>query len=162
MSFLDKARQAAEQARHSASEGIAAMTTPEAKAEMQAAASQVGNQVRGAAGQAKRGIITAIEKIDPGLLADIIIKATALQERANRSLRDKSSAYRVAEITITATMPPQIGFSISRIGDIDGDDLPTVELISSDELEAAVATADTEVLSLDDAVQAELEGEPLG
>jgi hypothetical protein len=34
MSFLDRARQAAEQARQSASEGIAAMTTPEAKAEM--------------------------------------------------------------------------------------------------------------------------------
>jgi len=161
MSFLDRAKQAAEQARQSASEGIAAMTTPEAKAEMQAAASQVGSQVRGAAGQAKRGIITAIEKIDPGLLADIIIKATALQERANRSLRDKSSAYRVAEITITATMPPQIGFSISRIGDID-DDLGPVELISSDELEAAVATADTEVVSLDGEVQAELEGEPTG
>jgi hypothetical protein len=157
MSFLDRARQAAEQARQSATEGIAAMTTPEAKAEMQAAASQV----RGAAGQAKRGIITAIEKIDPGLLADIIIKATALQERANRSLRDKSSAYRVAEITITATMPPQIGFSISRIGDID-EDLPATELVSSDELEAAVATADTEVLSLDGEVQAALEEEPAG
>ncbi len=44
-----------------------------------------------AAGQAKRGLITAIEKIDPGLLADIIIKATALQERANHALRDKAS-----------------------------------------------------------------------
>jgi hypothetical protein len=161
MSFLDRARQAAEQARQSASESIAAITTPEAKAEMQQAASQVGTQMRGAAGHAKRGIVTAIEKIDPGLLADIIIKATALQERANRSLRDKASAYRVAEITITATIPPQIGFSISRIGDID-EDLPEAELISSDELEAAVATADTEVISLDGEVQAALEGEPAG
>ena len=99
----------------SASEGIASMTTPEKQAEMR----ETAGQLRGAAGQAKRGIMTAIEKIDPGLLADIIIKATALQERANKSLRDKASAYRVAEITITATMPPQIGFSISRLGDFD-------------------------------------------
>lgn len=154
MSFLDRARQAADQARQSATEGIASMTTPEKKAEMR----ETATQLRGAAGQAKRGIITAIEKIDPGLLADIIIKATALQERANRSLRDKASAYRVAEITITATMPPQIGFSISRLGDID-EEYPAAALISSDELEAAVATADTEVLSLDGEVQAALDDE---
>ena len=157
MSFLDRARQAAEQARHSASEGIASMTTPEKKAEMR----ETATQLRGAAGQAKRGIMTAIEKIDPGLLADIIIKATALQERANKSLRDKASAYRVAEITITATMPPQIGFSISRLGDID-EEVPEAALISSDELEAAVASADTEVLSLDGDLQAALDEEPAG
>ena len=157
MSFLDRARQAAEQARLSASEGIASMTTPEKKAEMR----ETATQLRGAAGQAKRGIMTAIEKIDPGLLADIIIKATALQERANKSLRDKASAYRVAEITITATMPPQIGFSISRLGDID-EEVPEAALISSDELEAAVASADTEVLSLDADAETPLAGEPAG
>ena len=157
MSFLDRARQAAEQARLSASEGIASMTTPEKKAEMR----ETATQLRVAAGQAKRGMMTAIEKIDPGLLADIIIKATALQERANKSLRDKASAYRVAEITITATMPPQIGFSISRLGDLD-EEVPEAALISSDELEAAVATADIEVVSLDGEVQAELEADPAG
>ena len=161
MSFLDRARQAAEQARQTASDGIAARMTPEAKAEMREQASQMGTQMKGAAGQAKRGLITAIEKIDPGLLADIIIKATALQERANKSLRDKASAYRVAEITITATMPPQIGFSISRLGDID-EEIPEAALISSDDLEAAGATADTEVVSLDGEVQAELEADPAG
>lgn len=157
MSFLDRARQAAEQARQSASEGIASMTTPEKKAEMR----ETATQLRGAAGQAKRGIMTAIEKIDPGLLADIIIKATALQERANKSLRDKASAYRVAEITITATMPPQIGFSISRLGDID-EEIPEAALISSDELEAEVASADTEVLSLDADVETTFAEEPAG
>ena len=157
MSFLDRARQAAEQARQSASEGIASMTTPEKKAEMR----ETATQLRGAAGQAKRGIMTAIEKIDPGLLADIIIKATALQERANKSLREKASAYRVAEITITATMPPQIGFSISRLGDID-EEVPEAALISSDELEAGVASADTEVLSLDADVETTLAEEPAG
>ena len=158
MSFLDRARQAAEQARQSASEGIASMTTPEKKAEMR----ETATQLRGAAGQAKRGIMTAIEKIDPGLLADIIIKATALQERANKSLRDKASAYRVAEITITATMPPQIGFSISRLGDID-EEVSEAALISSDELEAEVESADTEVLSLDaDVETTPLAEEPAG
>jgi hypothetical protein len=157
MSFLDRARQAAEQARQSASEGIASMTTPEKKAEMR----ETATQLRGAAGQAKRGIMTAIEKIDPGLLADIIIKATALQERANKSLRDKASAYRVAEITITATMPPQIGFSISRLGDID-EEVPEAALISSDELEAEVESADTEVLSLDAEVEKPFVEEPAG
>jgi hypothetical protein len=157
MSFLDRARQAAEQARQSASEGIASMTTPEKKAEMR----ETATQLRGAAGQAKRGIMTAIEKIDPGLLADIIIKATALQERANKSLRDKASAYRVAEITITATMPPQIGFSISRLGDID-EEVPEAALISSDELEAEVESADTEVLSLDADVEKTFVEEPAG
>ena len=157
MSFLDRARQAAEQARQSASEGIASMTTPEKQAEMR----ETATQLRGAAGQAKRGIMTAIEKIDPGLLADIIIKATALQERANKSLREKASAYRVAEITITATMPPQIGFSISRLGDID-EAVPEAALISSDELEAEVRSADTEVLSLDADVDTALAEEPAG
>jgi len=157
MSFLDRARQAAEQARQSASDGIASMSTPEKKAEMR----ETATQLRGAAGQAKRGIISAIEKIDPGLLADIIIKATALQERANKSLREKASAYRVAEITITATMPPQIGFSISRLGDID-EEVPETALISSDQLEAAVDSADTEVLTLDADVDAALAEEPAG
>ncbi len=152
MSFMDKARQAAEQARQAASQGISSLNTPEAKAEMRTAATQAGSQMLDAAGQAKRGLITAIEKIDPGLLADIIIKATALQERANHSLRDKASAYRVSEITITATMPPQIGFAISRLGDMDEE--PDVELISSGELESVMATADTEVVSLDGEVQA--------
>jgi hypothetical protein len=157
MSFLDRARQAAEQARQSASEGISSMTTPEKKAEMR----ETATQLRGAAGQAKRGIMTAIEKIDPGLLADIIIKATALQERANKSLREKASAYRVAEITITATMPPQIGFSISRLGDID-EEIPATALISSDELEAEVQSADTEVLSLDADVETAVAEDPAG
>ena len=65
--------------------------------------------------------MTAVERIDPGILADIIIKATALQESANRTLRSKGSVYRIGEITITATIPPQIGFAIERIGDIDDD-----------------------------------------
>lgn len=147
MSIMDKARQAAEQARQAASQGISAMSTPEAKAEMRQAAGQMGVQVRGAADHAKRGLITAIEKIDPGVLADIVIKATAIQEVANRSLRSKGSTYRIGEITITATIPPQIGFAIVRLG--DEPDEPTEALLSSADLEAAEPAGEAEVLSLE-------------
>ncbi len=137
MSFMDKARKAADQARQSAANQVAAMTTPEAKAEMREAASQVGGHVRGAAGHAKRGLVNALDRIDPGLLADIIIKATALQEAANRKLRAKGSIYRVGEITITAGLPPQVGFTIERLGD-EPEEVPADDLLSSSELEAAV------------------------
>jgi len=152
MSFLDKARQAAEQARASANQTLSSMTTPEAKAEMRETASQMGVQVRDAASQAKRGLVTAIERIDPSIVADIVIKATAIQEVANRSLRDKGSAYRIAEITITATIPPQIGFSISRIGDDPEGGTLTVsslELAEGDAALDAVVTLEGEILGDD-------------
>ena len=138
MSFMDKARRAADQARQTAAEGIAAMTTPEAKAEMREAASQAAVQVRGAAGQARRGLVTALDKIDPGILADVVIKATALQELANRALRQKGSIYRISEITITAGLPPQVGFSIERLGD-EPEEPVTANLRSSSELERTVS-----------------------
>jgi hypothetical protein len=141
MSFMDKARKAADQARQSAAQQVAAMTTPEAKAEMREAASQVGGQVRGAAGHAKRGLVSALDRIDPGLLADIIIKATALQESANRTLRRKGSMYRIGEITITAGLPPQVGFTIERLGDAP-EEAATGEMLSSSELESTVALDD--------------------
>jgi hypothetical protein len=53
--------------------------------------------------------------IDRGLLADVVIKATSLQEKANRRLREKSSPYRINEITITAGIPPDVAFTIGRI-----------------------------------------------
>jgi hypothetical protein len=52
---------------------------------------------------------------DPGLLADVVIKATSLQEKANPRLREKSSPYRINEITITAGIPPDVAFTIGRI-----------------------------------------------
>ena len=84
--------------------------------------------------------MTAIERIDPAILADVVIKATALQEKANASLRGKSSAYRIAEIVVTATIPPQISFGIQRIHDlvVEGPD----ECINSATLMATGAVAD--------------------
>ena len=151
MSFLDKARQAAEQARAAASQGIHDMSTPEAKAQMRDAAASTSSGLREAAGAAGRGLVTVVEKIDPGILADIIIKATALQEKANRSLRVKASAYRIGEVTITATIPPQIGFSIVRIGDPEADESNQIQ--SSGDLVESVSTADEEVVSLSGEVE---------
>jgi hypothetical protein len=141
MSFLDRARQAAEQARQAAAEGIGAMTTPEAQAEMRQEAGRVGRDL-------KRGLVTAVEKIDPGILADLVIKATAIQEIANRSLREKGSIYRIGEITITASIPPQIGFAIERIGDVPEPVEAPASLISSQELVERTAD-DGEVVDLE-------------
>jgi hypothetical protein len=151
VSFLDKARQAAEQARAAASHGIHDVTTPEVKAQMREAAATTGSGLREAAGAAGRGLVTAVEKIDPGILADITIKATALQEKTNRSLRVKASAYRIGEVTISATIPPQIGFSIVRIGDPEED--ATSQIQSSGDLVEGVATVDEEVVSLSGEVE---------
>lgn len=142
MSFLDKAKQAAQQARQTAGNTISQATSPQAQEQMK----QTGTQFRSAAGIAGRGLVTAIERIDPSFLSDIIIKSTSLQEKVNHSLRGKGSGYRIAEITITATIPPQIGFAISRVGDMD--DEPSAGVESQDLLEA-VATADEEVVSLE-------------
>ena len=134
MSFLDKARQAA-------TEGFTQLTSAESKAEMSAAAREL-------AGQAKRGVVTVIEKIDPDTLADLIVKATAIQEKANAALTRKGSAYRIGDLTITATIPPQIGFAINRIGDTD-EPPPEATLIDSSELEARDVAPDVEVVSLE-------------
>lgn len=103
MTFWDKARQAA---------AAAAVTAKET-------AGVAGAGVKGAAGIAKISASAAVDRINPNSLADLIIKATTIQERTNAALRDKRSAYRVAEIAITAAFPPQISFSIARIGDVN-------------------------------------------
>ena len=66
----------------------------------------------------KRGVNTVIERIDPGTLAELIVKATALQEMTNGALRAKGSPYRISEISIAATIPPGVNFAISRIDDV--------------------------------------------
>lgn len=132
MSFLDRAKQAAEQARHAAGE-TARDVAERARAEAPGAA----EKAREAAGKARHTLVTVIERIDPGLLADVIIKATALQERANTSLKAKASAYRIAEITVTATIPPQIGFTISRTGDPEAAVIDSATLIESGALGSA-------------------------
>jgi hypothetical protein len=91
--------------------------------------------------KAKRGFTTALERIDPRILADVVVKATSLQERANLSLLERGSVYRIGEISIGASIPPSIHFAIVRVEDPDN------RLADSQTL-LADATAET-IVSLD-------------
>ena len=132
MSFLERAKQAAEQARQAAAEaasqarqaaGEAAVTARQAAMETTERAQatmrdpETKRKAKESIRLAKKGIATAVERIDPAVLADIIIKATSIQERANAALRAKGSPYRIAEIAIGAAIPPSISFSIGRLED---------------------------------------------
>lgn len=155
MSFIKRAREAAEaaagQAQHAAS--LAAGQAQHVAGVASQAASdpatqeKLGQQARSAMGAAKRGITTVVERIDPGVLADLIIKATALQEVTNRSLREKKSPYRISEVAITASIPPGISFSIGRI------DMPDEALtgheVSSADLAVGLEEGGDAVISLD-------------
>ena len=116
MSFIQRAREAAEAAAESArakateAAGIASRTASDP-----ATQEKLGQQARAAMGAARRGVSTVVERIDPGVLADLVIKATALQEMTNTSLRAKKSPYRINEISIAASIPPGITFAIGRI-----------------------------------------------
>ena len=104
---------------------------------------------------AGRGARTMVERIDPGILADVVIKATALQEKANARLRKKGSIYRIGEIQVTASLPPGISFSIERVGDADHDEASGDPLLSSTELLAEGRAAEAEaIVSLDTHEQA--------
>jgi hypothetical protein len=153
MSFMEKARQAAEQARQAASQTISHATSEESQAKLNKAAQSAGGGLRGAAGSARKGMVTLVERIDPGLLADIVIRATALQEHANDALRAKRSAYRIGELTITATIPPQIGFAITRISDDELEELRSTPVESIDLVETT-NTDEAAIVSLDGAEEA--------
>lgn len=96
-------------------------------------------------GQARKSMATVVEKIDPSTLADLIIKATALQEKTNASLRDKRSPYRISEISITASIPPGVSFVIGRIEDGNvaaGTAVSSAELLDTIPLGEAVIALD--------------------
>ena len=80
-------------------------------------------------------------------LAELIIKATALQEMTNRALRIKGSPYRIAEISISASIPPAVSFAISRIGD-EPEEIGS-EVVSSSELVEQIVESGDLVLALD-------------
>jgi hypothetical protein len=127
MSFLDRAKQVA---------GQAATTAAKVGAEVGREAAKVGAEVgskaattirdpatqaraRSALKKAKHGFATALERIDPRILADVVVRATSLQERANASLKDRGSVYRINQIVIGASIPPSIQFTIQRLDDVD-------------------------------------------
>jgi len=177
MTFMEKARQAA---------GVAAGAAAKVSVEVGSQAAKAGADLGGRAAhataatikdpatkaraqaalkKAKRGFTTVLERIDPKILADVVVKATSLQEKANASLKDRGSAYRIGEITIGASIPPSIQFSIERVDD------PELELLDSATLLArAAATGDpngppTDTIvtldgtAVDDALLEELEDE---
>lgn len=94
MSFFEKAKQAADRAAEQA----------------RMAAAQAGAQAKATTERVKRSMTHE-------RLAGLIVKATALQERTNDELRLKNSPYRIQEITVTASIPPNIGFTIARLAD---------------------------------------------
>jgi hypothetical protein len=113
------AQQAAAQAKVAGGQVQQKLDDPATQAQARVKMAKAGVEARRVAGKARRGVTTIIEKIDPGLLADVIIKATALQEKANLALRAKRSPYRISEVVISAAIPPQVSFAIARKDDFD-------------------------------------------
>jgi hypothetical protein len=164
VSFLQKAKEAAAQAAEQA-RVVGSQVGGQAKV----VGSQVGEQARvlgekaqdpvtqarakrqasDALGKARRGVNTMVERIDPGTLADLIIKSTALQEKTNKALKKKDSPYRIQEIVITASIPPGVGFSIGRVHDEEhaGETVSSVDLVEEANLgdEAIISLDGTEV-----------------
>jgi hypothetical protein len=147
VSFLQRAREAAEAAADSArAKATEAAGAAGRTASDPATQEKFGQQARAAMGAARRGVSTVVERIDPGVLADLIIKATALQETTNRALRAKRSPYRINEISIAATIPPGVNFAIGRI-DVEQEAATGTEVSSATLVDAQ--TPGEAVISLD-------------
>jgi hypothetical protein len=121
VSFLERAKSVAGQAAKVSVEvaGQAAKVGAEVGGKAAATIRDPATQARArsALKKAKRGFTTVLERIDPKILADVVVKATSLQERANASLQERGSVYRIGQIQIGAAIPPSIQFSIERIDD---------------------------------------------
>jgi hypothetical protein len=129
MDFVKRAREAAEAAAGQAQQAAGMATRT---AQDPATQEKLGQQARAAMGAARRGVSTVVERIDPGVLADLIVKATALQELTNSALREKKSPYRISEVGITASIPPGVTFSIGRLD--SHEETLTGTVMSSEEL----------------------------
>src|SRR5579862_5514038 len=156
----DKASEAADRASNQVRSGHAGESLRTAAGQAKVAAGQLGKATSDAVGsaatavadptnqahakdaasrgfkRAKSGVAGMIDRIDPGLLADIVIKATSLQEKANRRLREKHSPYRINEITITAGLPPDVAFTIGRI-EVEEEDVPAATEAADERADAA-------------------------
>ena len=174
MSFMEKARQAA---------GVAAVAAAKVSVEVGSQAAKAGAEIgskaahqaattirdpatkvraQSALKKAKRGFTTALERIDPKILADVVVKATSLQEKANASLQTRGSVYRIGEITIGASFPPSIQFSIERVDDPesrlhDSNTLLAKNPALADEVAATIVGLDG--TAVDEVVLAEIEDE---
>jgi hypothetical protein len=144
MSFIKRAQEAAAQAAEAARSTASAANQ---KANDPATQEAMARSAREAMGMARRGVTTVIEKIDPSTLAELIVRATALQEMTNKSLRQKGSPYRISEISISASIPPAVAFAISRL-DEEPEEVGDA-VVSSSELIEQSAEAGELVLALD-------------
>jgi hypothetical protein len=170
MSFLDRAKQTARsaaevaaergrdvagQAGRAAAEGAARAADwgkdPETHEKARLALAEAGRRGKKAAGFARKSLVTVIERIEPGTLADVIIRATAIQEKTNEALRKKGSLYRISEVSISASIPPGINFAIGRMDD----EAEVVGGRSSTEL--VEPEDETPVLALDGSAEADLD-----
>ncbi len=180
LTFMERARQVAGQAAVAAAKVTVDVGTQAAKAgaemggkaakagvEMGGKAAKAGAEMGGKAAatirdpatkaraqaalkKAKRGFSIALERIDPRILADVVVKATSLQERANLSLLDRGSVYRIGEISIGASIPPSIHFAIVRVDDPDNRLADSRTLLATASTGDAAAGATTEtIVSLD-------------
>jgi hypothetical protein len=151
VSFIQRAREAAEAAAAKAQEAaVSASRTaqdPGTVEKINKSLVSAGQGAKEAAGFARKSMNTIIERIDPSTLAELIVKATALQEQTNKALRMKGSPYRISEISIAATIPPGVSFAIGRIDD-EPETLSEV-VISSEELLESDPEAGDVVLALD-------------
>ena len=160
MSFMDRARQAAsqaadqaraaaDQARAAAEQARQTVSDSADKASAVMSDPATAEKARQALSRAKRGVSTAIDRIDPAVLADVIIKATALQERANAGLKAKGSPYRISEVSIGAAIPPSITFAIGRVDDPNQDLVPEGAVPSTALLAEVAADTHGAVQALD-------------
>ena len=153
VSFIKRAQEAAEAAKAKVEEAATTASRtaadPTTTERINKSLSGAGQGAREAVGLARRGVNTVIERIDPGTLAELIVKATALQEMTNTALRAKRSPYRISEISISASIPPGVTFAIGRIDDVD-EEIDGEVHESAELLEAASGAGDV-VIALDGA-----------
>ena len=173
MTFMEKARQAA---------GVAAVAAAKVSVEVGSQAAKAGADLgskaahqaattirdpatkaraRSALKKAKHGFTTALERIDPKILADVVVKATSLQEKANASLQSRGSVYRIGEITIGASFPPSIQFSIERVDDPGNELHDSSTLLAKDATvtDPAATIVGLDGTAVDEVVLAEIEDE---
>jgi hypothetical protein len=156
VSFLERAKQVAEQAATTAAKVGAEVGREAAKVGAEVgkqAATTIRNpatkaRAESALRKAKHGFTTALERIDPKILADVVIKATSLQERANASLRARGSVYRISEIGIGAAIPPSVTFTIARVDEPDAPGLMDSSTLLAVDAAGAPSVEET-IVSLD-------------
>jgi hypothetical protein len=152
VSFLERAKSVAGQAARVSVDvaGQAAKVGAEVGGKAVATVRDPATQARAksALKKAKRGFTTVLERIDPKILADVVVKATSLQERANESLQHRGSVYRIGQIQIGAAIPPSIQFSIERIDDPESKLFDSTALLAKAQEAGGPAAAEA-IVSLD-------------